>query len=239
MLCYKKIKVALLIIFLIGCDFQPLYGTRGNSIITGEMKFIEVSPISDRMGQTLRNHLIQNFKPLDNLKNSKYVLNIQLSENKQNLAIKKSEIATRANLIIIANYQIISKFIKDISFEIPNTQAFVMLEKEISNYSLNFDVKSKPYKDNIIEVNTTLKMVPNQNVKHKILGEITGASLVSIDKNFKDKTELEKIVLVTIPQEIYPTLYETFVFLFKQAGVKNIQINKEVNFQKLFDARKK
>ena len=137
------------------------------------------------------------------------------------------------------NYQIISKFIKDISFEIPNAQSFVMLEKEIANYSLNFNVKSNPYKDNIIEVNTTLKMVPNQNVKHKILGEITGASLVSIDKNFKDKTELEKIVLVYIPQEIYPTLYETFVFLFKQAGVKNIQINKEVNFQKLFDTRKK
>ena len=137
------------------------------------------------------------------------------------------------------NYQIISKFIKDISFEIPNAQSFVMLEKEIANYSLNFDVKSNPYKDNIIEVNTTLKMVPNQNVKHKILGEVTGASLVSIDKNFKDKTELEKIVLINIPQEIYPTLYETFVFLFKQAGVKNIQINKEVNFQKLFDARKK
>ena len=137
------------------------------------------------------------------------------------------------------NYQIISKFIKDISFEIPNAQSFVMLEKEIADYSLNFDVKSKPYKDNIIEVNTTLKMAPNQNVKHKILGEITGASLVSIDKNFKDKTELEKIVLINIPQEIYPTLYETFVFLFKQAGIKNIQINKEVNFQKLFDARKK
>ena len=137
------------------------------------------------------------------------------------------------------NYQIISKFIKDISFEIPNAQSFVMLEKEIADYSLNFDVKSNPYKDNIIEVNTTLKMVPNQNVKHKILGEITGASLVSIDKNFKDKTELEKIVLVNIPQEIYPTLYETFVFLFKQAGIKNIQIDKEVNFQKLFDTRKK
>ena len=137
------------------------------------------------------------------------------------------------------NYTIISKFIKDISFEIPNAQSFVMLEKEIANYSLNFDVKSSPYKDNIIEVNTTLKMVPNQNVKYKILGEVTGASLVSIDKNFKDKTELEKIVLVNFPQEIYPTLYETFVFLFKQAGIKNIQINKEVNFQKLFDTRKK
>jgi len=137
------------------------------------------------------------------------------------------------------SYQIISKFIKDISFEIPNAQSFVMLEKEIANYSLNFDIKSNPYKENIIEVNTTLKIVPNQDVKHKILGEITGASLVSLDTNLKDKVELEKIVLIKVPQEIYPTLYETFVFLFKQAGIKNIQISREVNFEKLFEARKK
>ncbi len=137
------------------------------------------------------------------------------------------------------SYRIISKFIKDISFEIPDAKSFVMLEKEISNYSLNFDIKSKPYKDNIIEVNTTLKMVPGQNVKNKILCEITGASLVSIDKDFNNKIELEKIVLIKVPQEIYKTLYDSFVFLFKQAGVQNIQIHKEVDFQKLFDSRKK
>ena len=137
------------------------------------------------------------------------------------------------------SYKIVSKFIKDVSFEIPNTRSFVMLEKEIQNYSLNFDIKSSPYKNNIIEVSTTLKMVPNQEVKHKILGEITGASLVSIDQGFTDKNAIEKIVLVDVPQEIYPTLYETFVFLFKQAGIKNVQINKEVDFQKLFVSRKK
>ena len=85
------------------------------------------------------------------------------------------------------SYKIISKFIKDISFEIPNTIAFVMLEKEISNYALNFDIKSNSYKKNIIEVNTTLKISPNENVKHKILTEITCVALVSIEKNFEDK----------------------------------------------------
>ena len=137
------------------------------------------------------------------------------------------------------NYKIISKYIKDVSFEIPNAQSFVMLEKETANYSLNFDIKSNAYKENIIEVNTTLKMVPNQNVKHKILGEITGSALVSIDKDFKNKTEIEKIVLIKVPQEMYNTLYETFIFLFKQAGIKNLQISKEVDFQKLYETRKK
>ena len=136
------------------------------------------------------------------------------------------------------SYKIISKFIKDISFEIPNIQAFVMLEKEIPNYALNFDIKSKPYKDNIIEVNTVLKIFPNQDVKHKILTEITGTALVSIEKDFEDKKELEKIILINVPTEMYPTLYETFVYLFKQAGIKNIQIEKTVDFQKMYDKRK-
>mgnify|MGYP001298290184 CR=1 FL=1 len=137
------------------------------------------------------------------------------------------------------SYRIISKFIKDISFEIPNAQSFVMLEKEISNYSLNFDIKSKPYKNNIVEVDTILKISPNQNVKHKILTEITGTALVSIEKNFEDKKELEKIILIKVPADLYPNLYDTFVYIFKQAGVKNIMINKEVNFEKMYNERKK
>jgi len=137
------------------------------------------------------------------------------------------------------NYKIISKFIKDVSFEIPDTQAFVMLEKEISNYSLNFDIKSKPFKENIIEVNTILKISPNEKVKHKVLTEISCVALVSFEKIVENKLELEKIILIKIPEEIYPTLYKTFVYLFEQAGVKNIQIDKKVDFQKLFDSRKK
>ena len=137
------------------------------------------------------------------------------------------------------SYKIISKFIKDISFEIPSAQAFVMLEKEILNYNLKFDIKSKPFKENIVEVNTILRLSPNQDVKHKILTEINLATLVSLDKSFKDKNELEKIILVKIPTEIYPTLYETFIYLFKQAGLKDIKIEKEVNFEKMYNEKKK
>ena len=136
------------------------------------------------------------------------------------------------------SYKIISKFIKDISFEIPNTQTFIMIEKEILNYNLNCDIKSKPYKENIIEVNTILKLSPNQNVKHKMLTEINLATLASIDKNFGDKKELEKIILIKIPTEIYPSLYETFVYLFSQAGIKNIEIYKKIDFEKLYNERK-
>ena len=135
------------------------------------------------------------------------------------------------------SYTIISKFIKDISFEIPNAQTFVMLEKEISKYNLNFDIKSKQFKENIIEVNTILSLVPNQEVKHKILTEINLATMISVEKNFENKKELEKIILIKVPTAIYPTLYETFIYIFSQAGVKNIIIKKDVDFEKLYNEK--
>ena len=136
------------------------------------------------------------------------------------------------------SHKIISTFIKDISFEIPDAQTFVMIEKEIPNYSLNFDIKSKRFKENIVEVNTILRLIPNQEIKNKMLTEINLAALVSIDINLKDKKELEKIVLIKVPTEVYPTLYETFIYLFKQAGIKDISIVKDVNFEKLYNTKK-
>ena len=136
------------------------------------------------------------------------------------------------------SYKILSKFIKDISFEIPDVETFTMLEKEISKYILNFDIKSKSFKNNIIEVNTILKLTPDQSIKHKIMVEISASALVSIEKNFENKKELEKIILVEVPTKIYPTLYETFIFLFEKTGIKNININKEVNFEKLYSEKK-
>ena len=135
------------------------------------------------------------------------------------------------------SYKILSKFIKDISFEIPDIQTFMMLEKEIKKYNLNFDIKSKQFKENIIEVNTILRLVPGSEVKHKMLTEINLTALVSLEKKFEDKKELEKIILIQVPEQVYPTLYDTFVYLFNQAGIKNISIEKEVNFEKMYNEK--
>jgi preprotein translocase subunit SecB len=135
------------------------------------------------------------------------------------------------------SYKILSKFIKDISFEIPDVQTFMMLEKEIKKYNLNFDIKSKQFKENIIEVNTILRLVPGGDVKHKMLTEINLTALVSLEKKFEDKKELEKIILIKVPEQVYPTLYDTFVYLFNQAGIKNISIEKEVNFEKMYNEK--
>jgi LPS-assembly lipoprotein len=109
MLFCKNLSVFLVILILPGCGFQPIFGSGTSSIIKGELQYIEISPIANKTGQTLRNQLVQNIQPLGKSKTTKYRLNVRLTENKQRLAIKKSEIATRANLSFIANYEIFSK----------------------------------------------------------------------------------------------------------------------------------
>ena len=136
-------------------------------------------------------------------------------------------------------YNIISKFIKDLSFEIPSAEAYVMLDKEISKYNLVFDVTSKQFKKNIIEVNTILKLIANDQVKKKIHVEINITALVSVEGDLNDKISLEKIILVNVPTDVYPTLYDTFIFLFSNSEIKNININKKIDFEKLYNERKK
>ena len=88
----------------------------------------------------------------------------------------------------------------------------------------------------------------------KIVDSIRSLSLLRTDKlniflailigfcysnNLIDKKELEKIILVKVPTEVYPVLYETFVYLFSQAGIKNISIEKEINFEKMYNEKYK
>jgi len=136
------------------------------------------------------------------------------------------------------NYKIISEFIKDISFEIPTLEAFALLEKEITKYNINFDIKSNPFKKNVVEVNTILRLVPNQEVKNKILTEINYTSLVSLI-NVKEKKELEEIILVKVPTEVYPKIYSVFVYLLEKTGLRDVKMEKEVDFLKMYHEKNK
>ena len=63
-------------------------------------------------------------------------------------------------------YKIIAKFVKDISSETPNVDTYLFVKDNISNYSLNIDIKSSALKPKIIQVETTLKYSDkSQNTK--------------------------------------------------------------------------
>ena len=47
------------------------------------------------------------------------------------------------------SYKILSKFIKDISFEIPNPETFLSLEENLKDYTVKVDIASKPLKNKL------------------------------------------------------------------------------------------
>tara|TARA_B100000963_G_scaffold348732_1_gene356788 strand:- start:10048 stop:10467 length:420 start_codon:yes stop_codon:yes gene_type:complete len=136
------------------------------------------------------------------------------------------------------NYKIIGRYIKQLTFNIPNPETFFLLSKNISNYKINIDIKSAQLKQNIIEVLTSLNLTPVKETSEKIETKIVYSTVVELNKENALKEELEKIILIKIPTEIYPDLRQIFVYLFEKSGFKDIKINKEVDFEKLYKIKK-
>ena len=136
------------------------------------------------------------------------------------------------------NYKIIGKFIKELTFNIPNPKTFFLLSKNISNYKIKIDIKSIQVKENIIEVLTSLNLAPVNNNFEKINTKIIFAAIIELGKDKISKEEMEKIILIDVPSKIYPELRQIFVFLFENSGFKDVQINESVNFEKLYKMRK-
>ena len=49
---------------------------------------------------------------------------------------------------------------------------------------------------------------------------------------------MKKTILIDIPSKIYPELRQIFIFLFENSGFKDIKINQNVDFEKLYKMRK-
>ena len=132
------------------------------------------------------------------------------------------------------NYKIVGKYIKDLKFEIPNPKTFFLLEKNISNYKINIDIKSHRFKDKIIEIIITLSLSPNTVDKNKISTKIVFSTIIEIDGDLTEKKLLEEIILIKVPSEIYPEIRSLFVLLFERSGFSKIKIDKTINFKELY-----
>ena len=135
-------------------------------------------------------------------------------------------------------HKIIGKYIKELKFNIPNPKTFFLLAKNIANYKINIDIKSVQVKQNIIEVLISLKLTPVKDDFEKIDTKVIFSTIVEFSKKNLAKEEMEKTILIDIPSKIYPELRQIFIFLFENSGFKDIKINENVDFEKLYKMRK-
>ena len=135
-------------------------------------------------------------------------------------------------------YKILGKYIKDLKFSIPNSKVCLMLAKNIANYKINIDIKSNQVDKNIVEIFTTLNLLPIKDDFDKIDTKIVYATIIELIDKQVQKKDMEKIVLIDVPTEIYAELRGIFVNLFEKSGFKDIKISEKVDFQKLYNMKK-
>ena len=135
------------------------------------------------------------------------------------------------------NYEIIGKYIKDMSSETPDVETYIYVRDYIANYKLNIDITSKPLKNKTIEINTILKFEDKETNKKKSHFEINFATIIKINEKIKEKKELEKIILCDVQMEIYPNLEKSLLDLLHNSGYPEVKFEKKVDFEQLYSQR--
>ena len=134
-------------------------------------------------------------------------------------------------------FEILGKYIKDLSSETPDTETYIYVRDRISKYELDININSKALKNKMIEINTICKFQDKSENKKKAYFEIIYSTIVKINDEIKDKKELEKIILCDAQIEIYPLLEKALLDLLHNSGYPSIKFEKKIDFEDLYKQR--
>ena len=139
--------------------------------------------------------------------------------------------------IMTEKFEILGKYIKDLSSETPDIETYLFVKERISKYQLGIDINSKAVKDKLVEINTTFKFEDKEKVRKKAYFEIVYSTIVKINDEVKEKKELERIILCEVPTKIYPDLEKSLLDLLHNSGYPGIKIEKKVDFENLYNQK--
>ena len=134
-------------------------------------------------------------------------------------------------------FKILSQYIKDMSSETADIETFLFVKENIRKYQLNIDINSKAIKNNLIEVNVTLKFEDKEPNERKSYFEIVYATIIRLIEKIEDKKELEKIILSDVPTKIFPNLEKAFLNIVHDSGYPGIKLEKKIDFNKLYNEK--
>ena len=140
-------------------------------------------------------------------------------------------------MIVTKKFKILTKYVKDMSVETPDIESYLFVKENISKYKLNIDIKSKPLKNKLIEIDITFVFEDKEASNRKSYFEIIYAVVTKIDDDIKDKKDLEKIILCDVPSEVYSDLERIFLNLVHNSGFPGLKFEKKVDFNKLFSEK--
>ena len=131
-------------------------------------------------------------------------------------------------------YKILAKFIKDMSSETPDIDTYLFVKDNLANYSLQIDIKSKPLKNKILQVETKLAYSDKNENKKKSFFEMIYATVIRLNDDITKKDDLGKIILCDLQNEIYPEVEKSFIQMLHGSGYPHLKFNKKIDFEELY-----
>jgi LPS-assembly lipoprotein len=125
-----------------GCGFRPMYGgarSVDDPDIRDQLAAIEIRGLDGRLGQILRNELLDQLNPVSTQEPARYFLPVQLRRFTGALGIQLDNTITRYNLILIARFQLRER----------GTQRVVY--QSIVRREASYNVSQQPFADLIAE----------------------------------------------------------------------------------------
>jgi LPS-assembly lipoprotein len=102
---------------LAACGFRPLYGGRAGGTAATDLASVQISANNDRLGQILRNDLIERLSPLGEPRSPRYSLRATLSESSAALAIQQDTTITRYDQRIDVSFVLVDLATGQIVFQ--------------------------------------------------------------------------------------------------------------------------
>ncbi len=131
-------------------------------------------------------------------------------------------------------YKIILDYINDLSVEIKDPEALLIVKEKILKFKLDLEITSKPPKNKMIEVNTKLTYQDKEAKQREAYFEMIYATVIKLDEGIENKKELEKILLCDVQKEIYPKIEKIFIETIKNSGLPGIKFTKKIDFDELY-----
>lgn len=156
--CARTVLVGMLI-FLSSCGFQPIHSEKSAASVAALANF-DIALIGDRKGQMLRNELLKEMQPRGTTLNPRFSLSVTLAETLSNLAIRKDNAATRANLTLSATFSVTHRAEKDALFSgaVKSVNSFNILTSDYATLSARADARRRAVKQLALQIKERLSI---------------------------------------------------------------------------------
>ena len=146
---------------VVACGFQPLHGRQGDAAggtPAAQLADVYISPIPNRIGQEVRNGLLDRLNTLDQPVGSQLRLDVKLTSRKEGLAIRSDETVTRFNFRLRALFRLIDTRSGETIFSgrTVSISAYNIVRSSFANVTAEKDAQSRAAREVSEEIHTQI-----------------------------------------------------------------------------------